>query len=77
MIINGKICLVKILSLNEDKIKDFLSFTKIKPDEFIKDKYCLDAGCGSGRFSYAMQKLGAKKVDSIDLSPGSNSKMQE
>lgn len=59
----------KDIELNEDRIKDFLSFTKINPDEFIKDKYCLDAGCGSGRFSYAMKRLGARKVDSIDLSP--------
>jgi SAM-dependent methyltransferase len=58
----------KDIELNETRVKDFLSFTKIKPDKFIKDKYCLDAGCGSGRFSYAMQKLGAKRVDSIDLS---------
>src|SRR5436305_1635684 len=58
----------KDIELNEDRIKDFLTFTKLKPDEFIKDKYCLDAGCGSGRFSYAMQKLGARKVDSIDVS---------
>jgi SAM-dependent methyltransferase len=59
----------KDIELNEARIKDFLSFTKIDPDEFIKDKYCLDAGCGSGRFSYAMKRLGARKVDSIDLSP--------
>ncbi len=58
----------KDIELNETRIQDFLSFTKIKPDKFIKNKYCLDAGCGSGRFSYAMQKLGARKVDSIDLS---------
>lgn len=58
----------KDIELNETRIKDFLSFTKIKSDKSIKDKYCLDAGCGSGRFSYAMQNLGAKKVDSIDLS---------
>ncbi len=58
----------KDIELDENRIEDFLSFTKIKPDKIIKDKYCMDAGCGSGRFSYAMQKLGAKKVDSIDLS---------
>ena len=51
----------KDIELNETRVKDFLSFTKIKPDKFIKDKYCLDAGCGSGRFSYAMQKLGVKE----------------
>ena len=28
----------KDIELNEDRIKDFLSFTKIKPEEFIKDK---------------------------------------
>ncbi len=58
----------KDIELDKNRIEDFLSFTKIKPDKIIKDRYCMDAGCGSGRFSYAMQKLGAKKVDSIDLS---------
>ena len=28
----------------------------------------MDAGCGPGRWTYAMQKLNAKKVDSFDIS---------
>ena len=39
-----------------------------KKDSFIKNKICLDAGCGSGRWTYAMQELGAKRVDSFDIS---------
>jgi len=57
---------------NEKRIKEFLHLTRIKPwykkDSFIKGKICLDAGCGPGRWTYAMQKLGAKSVDSFDIS---------
>ena len=57
---------------NNDRVKEFLHLTGIKPwykkDSFIKNKTCLDAGCGPGRWTCAMQKLGAKKVDSFDLS---------
>ncbi len=35
---------------------------------WFKDKVCLDAGCGGGRFVIAMGKLGAKKVYGIDIS---------
>ena len=35
---------------------------------WFKDKTCLDAGCGGGRFVVAMARLGAKKVCSIDVS---------
>ena len=34
----------------------------------LKGKICLDAGCGPGRWTYAIQQLGAKKVDSFDIS---------
>ena len=43
-------------------------FTKLNPKKYIQGKDCLDAGCGNGRYSYAMLKLGAKKVDSFDIS---------
>jgi predicted RNA methylase len=50
---------------NQKRVKEFLELTGIKPwykkDSFIKDKNCLDAGCGPGRWTCAMQKLGAKK----------------
>jgi len=35
---------------------------------WFKDKVCLDAGCGGGRFVVAMAKLGAKEVRGIDIS---------
>jgi len=35
---------------------------------WFKDKNCLDAGCGGGRFVVAIAKLGAKKVNGIDVS---------
>ena len=38
---------------NQDRVKEFLELTGIKPwykkDSFIKNKKCLDAGCGPGR----------------------------
>jgi ubiquinone/menaquinone biosynthesis C-methylase UbiE len=38
------------------------------PLEWFKDKMCLDAGCGGGRFVIALAKSGAKKVYGIDIS---------
>ena len=62
----------KKFQFNNDRVKEFLNLTGIKSwhkkDSFIKNKICLDAGCGPGRWTYAMQKLGAKKVDSFDVS---------
>ena len=57
---------------NEKRINEFLGqfknrkwFSK-KPS--FKGKICLDAGCGPGRWTCALQKLNASKVDSFDLS---------
>jgi SAM-dependent methyltransferase len=36
------------------------------PKEFFKDKLVLDAGCGSGRWTYAMASLGARVI-AVDL----------
>ncbi len=58
----------KNIEYNNDRIKEFLNFTELDAKSFIKNKYCLDAGCGIGRYSYAMIKLGANRVDSIDIS---------
>ena len=62
----------KMFECNNDRVKEFLGLTGIKPwykkDSFIKDKICLDAGCGPGRWTCALQKLNAAKVDSFDLS---------
>lgn len=38
------------------------------PLEWFKNKVCLDAGCGGGRFLVALAKLGAKEVQGIDIS---------
>ena len=45
----------------------FKSFKKIKFNSYFKDKTVLDAGCGGGRFSYALATLGPKKVTGIDF----------
>lgn len=39
----------------------------IDPYEFFNDKTVLDAGCGSGKFSAAIAKFGAKKVIGVDI----------
>jgi 2-polyprenyl-3-methyl-5-hydroxy-6-metoxy-1,4-benzoquinol methylase len=49
------------------RISEFLDLVKL-PREFFKGKRCLDAGCGNGRWTYAMQMLRAD-VDSFDISP--------
>lgn len=58
----------KNIEYNDDRISEFLNFTKLDTEKFIENKICLDAGCGVGRYSYALKKLGAKKVESIDIS---------
>lgn len=56
----------KNIEYNEERVKEFLSLTKLSQD-FFQGKLCLDAGCGNGRYTYAMQQLGAKVV-SFDIS---------
>jgi ubiquinone/menaquinone biosynthesis C-methylase UbiE len=36
--------------------------------DFFRDKVCLDVGCGGGRYSFAMSRMGARSVVGIDLS---------
>lgn len=36
--------------------------------DWFKDKKCLDAGCGGGRFCVALSRWGAEKVRGIDIS---------
>ena len=59
-------------AFNKKRVKEFVNNTGIKSwfrkDSFIKNKICLDAGCGPGRWTYAMQQLGAKEVTSFDIS---------
>jgi len=57
----------KNIEYNTSRIDELLRFTNLEPD-FFKNKTVLDAGCGNGRYTYALQQLGAI-VDSIDLSP--------
>jgi len=38
------------------------------PIKIIRGKKVLDFGCGNGRYSLALQKLGAKQVDGFDFS---------
>lgn len=55
------------ITYTSERVDEFLKLVKLQRN-FFKGKYCLDAGCGNGRWTYAMQKLGAT-VDSIDISP--------
>jgi len=54
------------IEYNKNRITEFLDFTGFDRN-FLKGKSVLDAGCGNGRYTYAMQQLGAT-VDSIDVS---------
>ena len=51
----------------QKRVEEFKKLTGVKDNEFV-GKICLDAGCGPGIWTYAMQKLGAKKVGSFDIS---------
>jgi ubiquinone/menaquinone biosynthesis C-methylase UbiE len=39
-----------------------------EPADFFSNKRCLDAGCGGGRFSFAMAQMGAESVVGVDVS---------
>lgn len=54
------------IEFNENRIKELLKLTKL-PKKFFKGKKCLDAGCGNGRYTYAMKMLGGD-VTSFDVS---------
>ena len=51
----------------QKRVEEFKKLTGLKDNE-LDGKICLDAGCGPGIWTYAMQKLGAKQVDSFDIS---------
>jgi SAM-dependent methyltransferase len=55
-----------LIEYNYQRVKELLKFTGL-PEHFFMKKIALDAGCGNGRYTYAMQRLGAS-VDSIDVS---------
>lgn len=63
-----------LIELNGDRVKELLNFTGFSRG-FFKGKRVLDAGCGSGRYTYAMQELGADVV-SIDVSTEAIKKCQ-
>ncbi len=50
-----------------DFTKERFVKNNIDPFELFGDKVILDAGCGSGKFSIALAKFGAKKVVGIDI----------
>lgn len=54
------------IEYTNERVNEFLKYSKLSPSYF-RDKMCLDAGCGNGRYTYAMLQLGAKVV-SFDIS---------
>ena len=50
-----------------ERVEEFKKLTGLE-DNGLDGKICLDVGCGPGRWTYAIQQLGAKKVDSFDES---------
>jgi len=56
-----------LLDLTEDRVTEVLNMTRL-PISWFPGKTVLDAGCGTGRYTWALQQLGAK-VTSADISP--------
>jgi 2-polyprenyl-3-methyl-5-hydroxy-6-metoxy-1,4-benzoquinol methylase len=54
------------IEYTEKRVEEFLDLTRM-PRGYFENKLCLDAGCGNGRWTYAMMRLGAKVV-SFDVS---------
>ncbi len=54
---------VETIGLFEERFR----LNEVEPG-FLRGAECLDAGCGSGRFTLAMAKLGARRSVGIDLS---------
>jgi len=48
------------------RVLEFLNYVQL-PRDWFREKQCLDAGCGNGRWTWAMMQLGANVV-SIDAS---------
>jgi ubiquinone/menaquinone biosynthesis C-methylase UbiE len=47
--------------------KERLTKSGVDPEELFRGKVVVDAGCGSGKFSAAIARLGAKKVIGLDI----------
>lgn len=54
------------LEYTESRILELLDYAGLKR-EFFSGKSCLDAGCGTGRWTWAMLQMGSH-VDSFDIS---------
>jgi trans-aconitate methyltransferase len=54
------------IECTEMRVRELLQLTGL-PRSFFRNKKCLDAGCGKGRWTWAMMQMGAE-VDSIDVS---------
>lgn len=58
--------------LSKERINEFLNDIKINEhfnsSKLIKNKICLDAGCGIGRWTWAILKLNPLRLDSFDIS---------
>ena len=52
----------KDIEYNDLRVKEFLLFTKLNPEKAILGRDTLDAGCGIGRYTYAIQKHDIVKV---------------
>ena len=52
---------------SENVIGDLFTFNNLNLQELIKDKRVIDIGCGSGRFSIALAKIGASEVKAVDI----------
>lgn len=50
-----------------DYTKERFEKSGVDPEAFFKDKVVLDGGCGSGKFSAAIARLGAAKVIGMDI----------
>src|SRR5437867_3767494 len=61
------------IEYNDSRVHEFQKFTMVD----LTGKFCLDAGCGNGRYTYAMIRLGADNVDSFDISTEAVSKCKE
>jgi trans-aconitate methyltransferase len=59
----------KDIEYNDSRVREFKKLLKLDVKQVVRGRYCFDIGCGNGRYTYAMQQLGAARVDSIDISP--------
>ena len=51
-----------IFDFTQKRVEEFKKLTGLE-DNGLDGKICLDAGCGPGRWTYAIQQLGAKRID--------------